>query len=235
MSFGNGPKIVTNGLVFALDASDRNCYVTGSTTWKDLTGVYSGSLVLSSSFVEGPVPTFFTNVTSFQSQSGYLSIGPQVEFFDQTEYTLDFWVKLNTNQDGLIQSLTGWGGTTNWLTISSSLAGDNWRISFRDDFGNYNNFSSVSSSNSETWNNITLVVNSTRQSSLYVNSTLRQTLTYTSSSYFRARRILGGYASGNNFYSLQGSMASAKFYNAVLTQDQILQNYNALKSRFNLT
>ena len=31
-------QIVTNGLVLALDAADRNSYVSGSTTWTDLSG-----------------------------------------------------------------------------------------------------------------------------------------------------------------------------------------------------
>ena len=38
MAFGNGPRIITNGLVLALDAADRNSYVSGSTTWTDLSG-----------------------------------------------------------------------------------------------------------------------------------------------------------------------------------------------------
>jgi hypothetical protein len=38
MSFSNGPTIVTNGLVLALDAGDRNSYVSGSSTWFDLSG-----------------------------------------------------------------------------------------------------------------------------------------------------------------------------------------------------
>ena len=31
-------KTVTSGLVLALDASDRNSYVSGSTIWRDLSG-----------------------------------------------------------------------------------------------------------------------------------------------------------------------------------------------------
>jgi hypothetical protein len=33
-----GPDIVQNGLVLDLDAADRNSYVSGSTTWFDLSG-----------------------------------------------------------------------------------------------------------------------------------------------------------------------------------------------------
>ena len=38
MSFNNGPTIVTNGLVLALDAGDRNSYPGTGTTWRDLSG-----------------------------------------------------------------------------------------------------------------------------------------------------------------------------------------------------
>ena len=38
MAFGNGPSIVTNGLVLSLDAADRNSYPGSGTTWRDLSG-----------------------------------------------------------------------------------------------------------------------------------------------------------------------------------------------------
>jgi hypothetical protein len=40
------------------------------------------------------------------------------------------------------------------------------------------------------------------------------------------------FAGSGNF---SGSMASAKVYNKALSATEVLQNYNALKSRFNLT
>ena len=40
-----GPKIVTNGLVLALDAADKLSYPGSGTTWKDLGGnAYDGTL-----------------------------------------------------------------------------------------------------------------------------------------------------------------------------------------------
>lgn len=40
------PKISTNGLVLYLDAVNRNSYVSGSTTWSDLTSrANNGTLV----------------------------------------------------------------------------------------------------------------------------------------------------------------------------------------------
>jgi hypothetical protein len=48
-------KIVTDGLVLCLDAADRNSYVSGSTTWRDIAGVNNGTL---------------TNGPTFNTESG---------------------------------------------------------------------------------------------------------------------------------------------------------------------
>ena len=40
-----GPKIVTNGLILALDAGDRNSYIGSGTTWKDLSGNINNGLL----------------------------------------------------------------------------------------------------------------------------------------------------------------------------------------------
>jgi hypothetical protein len=236
MSFDNGPRIVTNGLVLALDAADQNSYVTGSTTWRSLLGTYSGSLIQSSSFTSGPPQAFVNNINSYQSQSAYLTVTPQIQFLDQTEYTLDFWVKLRTGGGvDVLNSLIGQGGTSPWLAISSSVTGDSWYMTFRDEFGNYNNFSSVSNYSISNWINVTLAVDSNRTGSLYANGNLQQSKGYLTSSLARVSRIMGGYGSGNNFYNWQGSMAATKFYNRTLSAVEIQQNYNAIKSRFNIT
>ena len=38
MAFGNGPRVVTDGLVLALDAADKNSYPGSGTTWNDISG-----------------------------------------------------------------------------------------------------------------------------------------------------------------------------------------------------
>ena len=236
MGVSGGPDMIQDGLVLVLDAADQNSYVTGSTTWRDLLGTYSGSLIQSSSFTSGPPQSFVNNINSFQSQSAYLSVGPELQFFDQTNYSIDFWIKLR--QGGgvdVLNSLVGWGSTNPWLAISSSVSGNSWYLTFRDQFSNYNNFGSVSNYNISNWTNLTLVVDSNRTSSLYVNGNLQQALPYLTSSFIRVSRIMGGYSSGNNFYNWQGSMASAKFYSRILTTSEIQQNYNVTKTRFGLT
>jgi len=54
MAFANGSRIVTDGLVLALDASDRNSFVSGSTIWNDLSGNgNNGTLVNGPTFDSG--------------------------------------------------------------------------------------------------------------------------------------------------------------------------------------
>jgi hypothetical protein len=238
MSFDNGPKIVTNGLVLALDAADQNSYVTGSTTWISLLGTYSGSLIQSSSFTLGPPQAFVNNINSYQSQSAYLSVTPALIFNDLDTYTLDFWVKLRTGVEITAQSLTGRNSTNPWLSVNvNSADGSSWYLRFRElTVGTYYNFTDVTDYNIvNNWTNITLTADASRNISFYLNGAFRQTQNVTTSTYFEIRRIMGGYNSGNNFYNWQGSMAATKFYNRALSAVEIQQNYNAIKSRFNIT
>ena len=48
MAFSHNPKIITDGLVLALDPADKNSHLSGSGTWTDLSplghdGTISGS------------------------------------------------------------------------------------------------------------------------------------------------------------------------------------------------
>jgi len=80
LQYANG-KIVTSGLILALDASDRNSYVSGSTTWTDVSGNgWGGSLIGSASFTTGP-NAFNTNCSTI-TDIGYLTPASQITFAD---------------------------------------------------------------------------------------------------------------------------------------------------------
>jgi len=53
MSYSNGPTIVTDGLVLALDAADKNSYPGSGTTWNDLAGSNNGTLTNGPTFDSG--------------------------------------------------------------------------------------------------------------------------------------------------------------------------------------
>jgi hypothetical protein len=233
MAFYRGPKISTNGLVLSLDAANNKSYTSGSATWNDLVGTtYSGSLITSCSYSSSP-DRFDTNCTTI-TDIGYLSVN-QLTFDDQSSYTFDFWVKMRANAQSTFHSLLGRGSSSPWLLINANTTtGLSWDLRFRDNTSTYNIFTTISDTNIQSWTNVTMTADTSRNLNLYVNGAFRETINLPSSSLFYVSRIAGGYSSGANQYNFQGSLASCKLYNQTLTTPQILQNYLSLKSRFNL-
>ena len=229
-----GPNIVSDGLVLVVDAANTKSYLTGSTTWNDLTGNgWGGSLIGSASVNSGP-DRFDTNCTTI-TDIGYLSTSSQLTFADASSYTFDFWVKMRANAEVTGHSLLGRGSTNPWLPIyTGTTTGFSWNLRFRDSVGTYNIFTTISDTNIQNWTNITITADTSRNLSLYVNGVFRETIVLTTSLFY-VSRIAGGYSSGGNLYNFQGSMSTAKFYNTTLSAAEILQNYNAQKSRFGLT
>ena len=67
-------QIVTNGLVLALDAADRNSYVSGSTTWRDLASGFSA-------LITGPVTPSTGSIPALSySGNGWVYISSQTVF-----------------------------------------------------------------------------------------------------------------------------------------------------------
>jgi len=211
LQYANG-KIVTSGLILALDASDRNSYVSGSTTWTDVSGNgWGGSLI---------------------GSAGYLTPSSQITFADASSYTFDFWVKMRPSAQVTAHSLLGRGSSSPWLPIyTGTTTGFNWYLRFRDSAAVYNNFSTITDTNIQSWTNITMTADTSRNLSLYVNGVFRETIVVTTTLFY-VSRIAGGYSSGGTQYNFQGSISSAKFYNRNLSATEIAQNYNAQKSRF---
>jgi hypothetical protein len=82
-------RIVTSGLVLALDAADRNSYVSGSTVWNDVSGNnYSGSLING--------PTFSNNSILFDGLDDYSNHGYISQLYNTKTITYNLWLKWNT-------------------------------------------------------------------------------------------------------------------------------------------
>ena len=98
MGISGGPDIIQDGLVLALDAADKNSYVSGSTTWIDVSGNGNNSTLNNG-------PTFITSsggmvVTDGTNDNVTIS-GTQTKGFEwglhwDTEWTLEMWLNPNT-------------------------------------------------------------------------------------------------------------------------------------------
>ena len=70
---------------------------------------------------------------------------------------------------------------------------------------------------------------------LYVNGILDSTFVLSKTVKFTSRPIvLGRWDYQYNYYYFNGKIPTAQYYNRALTNEEVLQNYNAIKTRFNL-
>jgi hypothetical protein len=234
MAFFRGPNVVTNGLVLALDAANPRSYVSGSTTWNDLSGNNSsGSLINGPTFnsANGGSIGFTTAGTS------YTNLGPILNYTSEN-FTFSYWVNFNsltTNVGGQGPVVLYKGEVnTNGYYDQISRNGTSGTISF---LTNQSGANQVSNTDAGTitvgvWYNLAYVRNGT-SIRIYVNGIDRTTT---------AGTHINPTSNGNNFTlatyntSVYGNFNLSNFlnYNRTLSASEVLQNYNALKSRFNL-
>jgi len=227
MAVSYSPNISKDGLVFCLDAGNRQSYPGSGTAWNELSNNMSAELVNSPTF-NSQNNGFFQFVTN-----DYARI-PNNTTLDTQTPSVEVWIKTNTtNQNGF------WfeKGTVN---TQYSLFQEGTDIVWR------HNFSGVGLSdlrvlasnfiNNTNWYQIvgTFISGHRR---LYINSNLvhSDTVAGTVSTNSGGMSIgaYGGY-SGDKFYYYNGNLAICKVYNKELTPAEILQNYNATKGRFGI-
>ena len=89
MAFGNGPRIVNNGLVLCLDASDRNSYPGSGTTWFDVSGKNNNS-----SLNNGPTYSSDNNGTIVLDGTNDIIYAPSCNDLGGLQnQTFEIWVK----------------------------------------------------------------------------------------------------------------------------------------------
>jgi hypothetical protein len=213
-----GSNIVTNGLVLALDAANRRSYVSGSSVWNDISGNRnSGSLL---------------NTPSFSSANGgIISFDGVDDFvnFSTTNLivnTVNVWVYLkNTQGAPIIYSGTDTYNSGEWewsIYIYSNT------IYFRGNAGGFGAINYPASDYVNKWTNFTLIRNFNSKSYLYENGIYKNEANEASSINTNQLRI----AKGGQYANM--NLANTQIYNKALSPQEVLQNYEGLKSRYGL-
>ena len=223
MGFQNGwrgPDIISDGLVLYLDAGSPNSYRTDfGTTWKDMSGNnYGGSLINGTTFSS-------TNggIILFDGIDDYISVGRSNILGNN--FTVSAWIKLNTGFGVLMNVFSGGYDATWYPAIYGSkmgwYTGTNWRAGTTTFVANM-------------WYHVTFRLDDSTGSprhAMYVNG-IREyigTDTLTGGGVYDIGKIIG-----QADRHLNGSVGIFQAYNVALTDNQVLQNYNAQKSRFGL-
>jgi hypothetical protein len=237
MSFANGGRIVTDGLVLSLDASDRNSYLGSGTSWTDLSGNGNHYTLVNS-------PTFSNNAIVFDGISQY-AFGPSFYFDANTSFTMEiFYSKLGQVGDG--KAIAG------QTQQSSGSINSNARIIFGlfdPTYGVRNNIYDYTSGLgnfidnvvTNDLNNHQLVMVADKINKVHWSySDGEKTIRLMSSPSYPTGDVINGpnpiylgcRAIGNAHCNVR--IFSVKLYNRALSSTEVLQNYNASKSRFNL-
>jgi len=223
-----GPKIITNGLVLYLDAANRNSYPGSGTTWTDLSGNNNNfTLVNGPTFSSGNMGNIV-----FDGTDDYLLINSLVWNYN-ADFTIQFWFNTNSlggaNGYGLFFNgntglntnrvqIAGNSDGSIYLNTVASTVGDNFvSAAGLVTVGNWYNFTAVRNSGV-----ITIYLNGISVASGNVNYTPSQ----------QSNLYVGFVRSSGALWYLNGRMSNIIIGNIALTATEVLQNYNATKSRF---
>ena len=225
------PAIVTNGLVLNLDAGFTPSYPTTNTTWYDVSsGGNNGTL---------------TNGPTFSSANGGSIVFDGSDDYGKIPYsnlwnynnniTLEAWVMATSTSQNYLGIFGPFDNIRPYEGFNfSSNAGSN-KFAFL--VGGVNSGAYYVQQNNtyslNTWYHLVGVINN-GISILYVNGVLQNDSSSITVSAPVGPFMMGRfYENTDNFY-FPGKIAVGRFYNKVLNQTEITQNYNAQKSRFGL-
>jgi hypothetical protein len=228
---------VTNGLVLSLDAAKRDSYPGSGTAWRDISGNgNNGTLNNGPTFnsdnggaiVFDGVDDFalITNPSTIRNQDFTISvwINPGVQNaaiisimdFDHSGSPLQGWVIQSEDATTNRNYYFGWYDGSSFQPTSGIGAGKGIQIT------------------TSVWQNITYSKNGTTLIA-YKNGSQIYTVTGGANIFYQNNKNLqiGGCVStaGRNF---KGSISLVQIYNKVLSASEVLQNYNAQKSRYGL-
>ena len=230
MSYQNGPRIVTRGLVLCLDASNSKSYSGTETTWNDLSGNNNHGTLLS-----GPAYSGSNNGSLvFDSINDAVNLGNPTQLDLNSGFSICAWIRPSSFGQGALGRIVArgtinTGGYAFYLDNSTSNNAITFQIG-RSSGGTLVSASNVISLNIWMFFAVTLSETTT---TMYKNNTIINQTTTTPATSVATNFVIGNRDPGYD-RGFGGSIAIVKFYNQVLSSSEILQNYNALKGRFGL-
>jgi hypothetical protein len=231
MAFNYSPKIVTNGLVLYLDAANTKSYPGSGTTWSDLSRNQNNGTLVNG-------PTFNSDNGGsivFDRVNDYVNCGTSLSILNNI--TVQCWIKTTSaNQQVFIGKWNNLINQRSWYIGTFTSGGNLQVILSQTGDSNFNRYTG-SVINDGNWKNVCFSFSS-GIILLYVNG-MSVTVTQIGNNVINSlhnntsKLLLGANADGTQTF-LNGSISISSIYNRVLTPQEILQNYNATKSRYGL-
>lgn len=229
-----GPRIVTDGLVFNMDFSNPKCYSGTGSYCYDLSGnSFQGTLVNTPTYTTDGTNKFFAFATN-----DYIKI-PNSTLLNTHTPSVEVWFKTNSlSQNGFLFE-KGHVNTSYSLFQNAGNSAFYWRHRSVLNYTLIDLVPGVASVgvNTTEWFQIIATKSSSGFKKLYINGVLKASYnntTYPNISVSNNGMSIGAYGGwdGSRSYYYNGNIAVVKVYTKELLQDEIIQNYNALKGRF---
>jgi len=204
-------EIITDGLVFNMDAANRACYPKTGTVITDTVDNKSGTMS-GTSFSFDNLGTLVFDGTDDEINFSYVNPPPP--------FSLLIWVKPE-NVSGT--RVLFYANANNYFTSINSNKFTLGRSGIAHDV------TSDTSLSTSTWYYLGVTVDSDNNVVLYINGAIEKTGTTSAVTPNTNLQI------SDTTYDLNGSVGNAHIYNRVLSSTEVLHNYNALKGRFGLS
>ena len=218
MAYFHSPRIITQGLILCLDPANAKSYPGSGTQINDL--VSNNNLS-------------FTNVTHSSANKGILNFNGtnayaemDSHFPTSTNQTISFWFK--SNNFSAEQILMGRVfGTNNCITLRNNRihkSRDNAYRTIRSDFQD------------DTWYFVTVIsINNVNETKIYVNGEEEALETNSTSNRVSSTSLIGARNISSTIeLFFNGSFGPLYIHNRMLTDQEVMQNFKATKSRFGL-
>jgi hypothetical protein len=227
-----GENIVTNGLVSYLDAGYNGSYPTSGVTWYNAAGYVNGTLTNGPTYSsDGGGCIVFDGIDDFVTLGNFSGNFISNPSLNNGIISFSCWVYVSSSSSYYIISS---GGQTVSTGVAFSYQNGSPFVTVNGiDFTATINIS-VSDFPLNTWINFTFLANGSNLTT-YKNGVFLSSANYTSTTLTATSTTLTiGRPNNIISFTLGGKVAITSFYNIALSSTEVLQNFNAQKSRFGL-
>lgn len=223
------PSVVVDGCIFAIDAANTKSYSGSGFTVNGLVGGIGGTLVNGVGFTTSNNGSFV-----FDGTNDYINCDSIPNTFNSFSVEMIFKIGITNKKQAIISTYDngfGWG-----VELLDNTGNNKFNFFGFTSSGIY---TSIQSSTTGSLNQIysaTGVFSGSNSISVYINGILDNSVNTNYSSVTKqstSNLRLGDDPSTQTLY-FQGNIFSAKIYNRVLTAQEILQNFNALRGRYGI-
>lgn len=238
MAFNYSPKTTTDGLQFYYDGANKKCYIGSGTSLIDLSKQNNnGTLINSPSFTTDNMGSIV-----FDGTNDYVSIPDSTNLRPATTLTLEACFKMTTKgvyNTVICKPASNAPWSSPFLSYMLRVQTNELQFGFNRD-SSYSFVNHTFNYQTNTIYHIIVTYNLTTGACFFYlngsNVVNSSTSTGTAITYGTQPLLIGaGFGSSPVGELFTGNIYLAKVYNRVLTATEAQQNYNTIKSRFNLS